>query len=236
MLDINYEIINVEVENQKSLDKFKEFYNTLFLSEFSAPEICESFEHYINILKLKSENRINSNDVFITLIYDNENIIGGIIYVYLSNVNSGVVEYEVISSNYRKYGFGKILYDFAKTQLNLCSQKNGKNFIDFVFGEASNPEIVEQYNVYEKYWNKLGFKRLDLNYIQPPINRKSSEDRDYILIVDSSKHLKNIKLELMEEIINEFFKFSFQIKNPKITKQYKEMFDSKNTKKIDILD
>jgi GNAT superfamily N-acetyltransferase len=227
----DYEITNVHISNELSMKRFEDFYNNVFLSNFSDPKICENKEHYINILK---SNYNITDKLFITLFHNNEDIIGGIIYVYLSSVNSGVIEYAAIDSKYRRKGFGKLLYKYAKKELNNAAKINNKKHVDYIFGEASKPEVLEDFNSYEKFWSKLGFKKLDLEYIQPPLNNNCAEDREYMLIVDSLMESRSISTETVKEVVQEYFRFSFNINRPEMNKQYKEMFSSIESKQIDI--
>jgi hypothetical protein len=94
------------------------------------------------------------------------------------------------------------------------------------------------------YWNTLihmkgfgvnsGFKKLNLEYIQPPLNINCAEDREYMLIVDSLMESKSISTEIVEKVVKEYFRFSFNINRPEMNKQYKEMFTSIKSKQIDI--
>lgn len=226
----NYIVTNVSINDEISLKKFERFYNELFLNEFSSPNICESFGHYIDVLK-KSPNSTHGNKLFITLFDSDEDIIGGIIYVYLSSVNSGVIEYLVINPKYRHNGFGKLLYSYAKEKLNIVAIDNK---IDFIFGETSKHETSHDFNSYEMFFIKQGFRKLDFKYIQPPLSKSSKEDRNYMLIVDSFKEVKSIDKELLKKIVAEYFHFSFSIDNPIINEQYKEIFKNISSNQINI--
>jgi GNAT superfamily N-acetyltransferase len=129
-------------------------------------------------------NRPNAPRRFYVLVASDPShrIVGATIFSYVVASNCGFSEYIVTSKDVRGSGIGRQLVDGRKVLLDTAAREHGLGkACRGVFIEVDNPdrtpaELVAQeretaLDAHERWriFDHLGFRRLDLAYVQPPL-------------------------------------------------------------------
>jgi GNAT superfamily N-acetyltransferase len=110
-----------------------------------------------------------------------EDVIGATIFSYVPRSNCGFSEYIVSRPDVRGQGIGRRLFDARKRQLDEAAQAAGHAGCNGLFIEADNPDrtpaaLLEAeresgLDAHERLrlFAHLGFGRVEVNYVQPPL-------------------------------------------------------------------
>jgi GNAT superfamily N-acetyltransferase len=108
-------------------------------------------------------------------------IVGATIFSYVVASNCGFSEYIVSTRELRGSGIGRQLFDGRKALLDAAAQRHGFESCRGVFIEVDNPDrtpgelIARERETALDAWERwrifdhLGFRRVDLAYVQPPL-------------------------------------------------------------------
>jgi GNAT superfamily N-acetyltransferase len=108
-------------------------------------------------------------------------IVGATVFSYVVASNCGFSEYIVSAREVRGSGIGRQLFDGRKAVLDAAAQSHGFHSCGGVFIEVDNPErtpgelIARERQTALDAWERwrifdhLGFRRVDLAYVQPPL-------------------------------------------------------------------
>jgi GNAT superfamily N-acetyltransferase len=111
----------------------------------------------------------------------NAAVVGGTIFSYVPRSNCGFSEYIVADRRARGIGVGRQLFDMRKNLLDQDAAENGQPRCHGLFIEADNPERapaefaeIERITALDnrerlRIFAHLGFRRVDLRYVQPPL-------------------------------------------------------------------
>jgi GNAT superfamily N-acetyltransferase len=110
-------------------------------------------------------------------------VVGGCIFSYVPRANCGFSEYLVLDPNHRGQGVGRMLVERRRAVLDAQAVRNGHTACHGVFIEADNPRRTPQHlleaehitsldaGVRLELFHHLGFRRVDVAYVQPPLER-----------------------------------------------------------------
>lgn len=222
---MDYKCLEVDVSNKASLDYFLKFYNDILLESFPSEQI-ESYDQLLDTLNKKKNGFFGKNSYHILIIYDNENILGGIIYDYFIDSNTGMIEYIATSKKYRKAGIASYAFSIACKNLNETAVKNGYSSISFICCELEKVIFKEKSNHY--FWKKFGFKKLDFDYIQPSLDKGKPLVRDMTLgiitnSIDAPFYDSCISKDILKSILYDYSYYTMRIENPKKEQYFIEM-------------
>lgn len=108
-------------------------------------------------------------------------IVGGSVFSYVRASNCGFSEYIVAASDERGSGLGRLLFDKRKGILDEQARRHGHSHCNGLFIEVDSPERtpaefleaerISALDARERLhiFAHLGFKRVDLAYVQPPL-------------------------------------------------------------------
>jgi N-acetylglutamate synthase-like GNAT family acetyltransferase len=108
-------------------------------------------------------------------------IVGCVVFSYVPKSNCGFSEYIAVASNRRGGGLGRYLFEARRDLLNEQAAASGQPACNGLFIEADNParvpaDLLEQeretaIDAHERLqiFAHLGFKRVDVAYVQPPL-------------------------------------------------------------------
>lgn len=160
--------MQLDIQNENSIEKLKEFYKEVLIPNFDVDEL-ETYEQIIE----RARDFEEDGSYFIQVVLDeNENVLGGIVYDYFKDTNSGFIEYIATNGRYRQKGVGSKLLEKATSELNKIATSNGLERIDFLAGEVEKQINGKQAKHY--FWEKYGFKPLNFKYIQPPLDENKA--------------------------------------------------------------
>lgn len=191
------------------LDDLDDFYYNVFSKSFTDKNECESYDSILNYLIANCVN--DSEDwkyhYWVVVAKDSvtHKVIGGAIFDYFRHSNSAVIEYLVISEDYRKSGIGRMLYNYAYSVINSSALSVGFEKVDYVFCEVEK----SAWNSIS-YWKAMNFNRVCLNYIQPPLSLSKTSVDNLYLLVNTSEDIMSIRVR---GFLADFFMYAFSIKD-----------------------
>ena len=108
-------------------------------------------------------------------------VVGGSIFSYVARSNCGFSEYIVVDRLSRGTGLGRLLFDARKVVLDSEARAHGFDGCRGLFIEVDNPErvpvdfaAIERETALDarerlRLFDHLGFRRVDVPYVQPPL-------------------------------------------------------------------
>jgi GNAT superfamily N-acetyltransferase len=124
----------------------------------------------------------SSNRTFNVLVAEEAGqVIGGSAFSYVPKPNCGFSEYLVVEPHARGSGLGRKLFDRRKRILDGLAARHGFAACRGVFIEVDNPERTppemleadreSSIDAHERLriFGHLGFRRVDIEYVQPPL-------------------------------------------------------------------
>jgi GNAT superfamily N-acetyltransferase len=108
-------------------------------------------------------------------------VVGGSVFSYVARSNCGFSEYILVDRLARGTGLGRRLFDARKEVLDGEARRHGQDGCRGLFIEADNPErlpadfaAVERETALDgwerlRLFDHLGFRRVDVPYVQPPL-------------------------------------------------------------------
>lgn len=145
--------IEVDIADDKSIKLFNTFYNTVLKESFDENQI-EKYSQFIQTLSKKKTDFFGNNEYHILMILNNDDIVvGGVIYDYFFDTNTGLIEYIVSSKNVKRQGIASFALSKTCELLNKSAIKNGFPRINFITCEVEKVifEKQEKHYFWEKY-------------------------------------------------------------------------------------
>lgn len=124
-------------------------------------------------------------------ILDADELIGATVYSYVPRSNCGFSEYLVVRGSARGRKLGRLLFDARKARLDSAAVAAGYSACNGLFIEADSPERTPRellaqeretaLDAHERLriFAHLGFLRVDMPYVQPPLG-PGKEAVDYL--------------------------------------------------------
>jgi GNAT superfamily N-acetyltransferase len=210
---------------------FRQFYNAVYIPEFpdsNEQESSENMEHY---LQLKSEGWYKNNNYHILLYLDNNIPVAGAIIDYLSEPNSGVIEFLVVKESYRGSGLGTQLLKWIEDTIDTDSRRVGHPYWDYIFVEVNDPFKTymkpDSMDPFERVliWDHWGYKLATMPYIQPSLSA-DKEPVDDLLFACKSRHIKNVNMissSVLNQTIYNYIVWAMRIGDPDSNSEYAKM-------------
>ncbi|MDR0313550.1 MAG: GNAT family N-acetyltransferase [Treponema sp.] len=213
-----YPIIEEAQNNKEGIIDLCNMYGQIFLPAFPNDDERESLENLIRFLQ--SENK--REDRHIIHMKTNSTIVGSIFFSYFHEANSGYIPYIVIDPNSRKKGYARAMFEAAMKIMEQDAKKINKKSLKHIYLEID--KYYKNIPPSVHLWHSLGFKRIDLTYIQPPLNKEKKPSDNLILVVrHKSPDSSAIPANDVKIFIKEFFTRSFDIPQPILDDYVKEM-------------
>lgn len=112
---------------------------------------------------------------------DGDGVVGGVVFSFVVPSLCGFSEYLVVHRDYRRQGIGRLLVEARKELLDRRAREHGAPGARGVFIEVENPErtppaflereretAVDAWDRW-RIFHRLGFLRVDVAYVQPPL-------------------------------------------------------------------
>ena len=204
----------IDKNDKESLCDLFEFYTKIYEESFPKDE-RESFENILYYLKKNTPQDKYRYHITIARNGDNK-IIGGAIYDYFSSINSGAIEFIVVTKDNQSAGIGTRIYNHIVKVLSIDSHEFGYNSLNRIYCEIDSPSATSnKEKKYLYFWNKNNYKRLDFNYIQPSLsNDKNSVDGLWLVTSNISAKEYEVKKEELIEFLRCYLAYCMQIDNP----------------------
>jgi ribosomal protein S18 acetylase RimI-like enzyme len=236
--DNMYEIVEVKLNDAKSLTMLGEFYMSIYINSFRDINERECLDNMLNYLK-KSNDDLNNNYYYHILIIKKQGeVVGGIIFDYFITSNSGVIEFICVKSGRESEGIGTILYNKSIEYLMADAKASHKN-LDYIFCETEKKETLKNgaSENYLYFWSKLGFRRAQFRYIQPAIDidKESVDTLDLVLLsINPINNTDSILFDKLQCFIYDYAKYAMNIEQPDKNPYIKEMGRNVESKGISL--
>ena len=239
-------VTEVSVKDKKSLSYLGEFYTDIYIDVFKDKDERETFDNLLDYLSLSDKNEGKDYIYHIILVKDESGkVLGGSVFDYFVASNSAVIEFLAVREEKQSAGYGTLIYNEVLKILNRDANKYNHPQVDDIIIEINNPEYVEKGDPmkYLYFWNKLRYRRIEFDYVQPPLDEDKKEVRYLWLAHTSPKYQSEhhdypyqdeINKETLFPILKDFFKYAFKIDNPVASPQYIEMYESVKKDKIKV--
>lgn len=150
--------IEVDIDNDKTINLFKTFYDTILKESFDENQI-ETYSQLLQTLSKKKTDFFGKNEYHILIILNSDNnVLGGIIYDYFSETNTGLIEYIVSSKEAKRQGIASFAFSTACDLLNKDAIKNGFSRVNFIVCEVEKVSSKKQENHY--FWNRYRIQEI----------------------------------------------------------------------------
>lgn len=160
---------DLDVGSRKDMADLAIFYAGIYSESFVSDDERESLD---NIVKYMKECRADKEWSFHVLLAKDESggIVGGAVFDYFRKSNSAVVEFLVVDSRFRSRGLGTKLFRQILNTADEDARKAGSPSCGFVFCEVESPETSSDKTLkHLHFWGGNWMRRLDFNYVQPPL-------------------------------------------------------------------
>ena len=198
------ELIDIDLSKQSDMHCLKQFYDEVYVYEFTDENEIETYENIIKSI----ENRSDECDYHVLLLKLKNRVIGGVIFDYFPKIKSAVVEFIAISKKYQRKKYGTLLFEKS---LKLI-KKNGQE-LDYIFAEINKyDESIKSMN-YLYFWKSLNFKIINFDYLQPALG-KGKKEVNYLNLIFNSYENKSLNKEVLTNFLLHYAKYSMRIINP----------------------
>lgn len=202
-------------EDSQFLEPFYELYQKIFVNENER----ESKENIKKYLSLKNTGFYHGNSYHIFCSVEDSNVTGILVGDYYTEPNAGVIEFVAVDPAFRIRNTARGLIDFfIKAIINDASRE-----INGIFCEVDIMEIMVSRNVSLTslpFWSRLGFRVVEVDYVQPALSPGKKPVKDLILIYKdlSGKGLPSYE---MLSFARCYMKYAMSIDNPSERQEYK---------------
>lgn len=224
-----FEYVEVSISDEKSMALLGEFYTSIYMESFPSIDERESLDSIIDYLTRKNNGAFGRNNYHIILAVKSHKIQGGAIFDYFEKSNCAVIEFIAIKKIYQSNGVGSRLYQ--KILENVCKDASIRRHhnVDYIFCEIEKvKESLSNEDKYIWFWNKMGYKKLDFDYVQPALEAGKDCVNTLDLIVLQVGNVDERALGLRRSVLKNFLldyaKYSMRIDEPQNRNEIKEMF------------
>lgn len=200
------------------------FYKDVFIKSFPNANECEDLSTIKKYLLSSLKSVYWDYDV--VLAFDDGLVVGGAICDYIRSTNTAFIEFLAVRNNYYSKGLGTALFNSVVSVLENNAKAIGHRKPYAIFAEMDDPEHRGSDTMNYMYFNnKVGFKHLQLNYVQPPLIKGKDEVRTLWLLGISDTGSPLFNKDLVIESIHDFFKFAFNMEHVSKNKYFKEIVE-----------
>ena len=182
-------------------------YGQIFYPAFPNDDERESLENLIAFVRTSAAEE----DRHIIILRTKTSILGCMVFTYFHKINAGYIAYIAVDVSQRKKGYAALIFNEGMRIMEQDAKRIKKSPADYVFLEID--KFGTEIPPYVHMWHNFGFKRINMDYIQPPlgINKKASDN--LLLAVRSFSKKKNtaIPADDIKLFLYEFFTRSFDI-------------------------
>jgi ribosomal protein S18 acetylase RimI-like enzyme len=208
------EFTAIDFSNSRLRGLFARFYGELYLEAFPDENERETLDNMLAQAKRFSQTQ---NAHYVCIVAERcGQIVGGIVGDFFPASFSAVIEFVVVHSQYRGE---RIASRLIHNMLHTMEKRTNKH-IHYCFAEIENPDALPREPLQEEarlrlgFWKKLGAKRINLDYYQPPLCETKQPLHTLFLSVirrDEGLPVESISTKSVLAFLNEFFTHGFGI-------------------------
>lgn len=215
-----FKYVEIDINDKNSMIELGEYYKSIYIESFPDANERESLDSIIDFLTKKSQGWYKKNNYHVILVLKSGKIVGGIICDYFADSNCGVIEFIAIKEEYQSGGIGTRIYQKSVEILRKDARLNSQNELDYIFGEIE--KVNDNKSIEDKkylwFWWKMGYKKIDFDYIQPALdsNKQCVSSLDLILIQLShtSSLTDEINTNILKGFLIDYAKYAMRIDQP----------------------
>lgn len=215
----------IDATKKDDLQALAMYYAGTYLECFPDADERESLDNLLFYLNQKKDIARSGNNYHIILAKNaHDNILGGIIFDYFAQSNSGFIEYVAVSPDYQSNGLGSALVREATKYIASDAAKQNKK-PDYIFCEVdiSGSRMDRETRKRLNFWAKQDFLRLEFSYLQPALAPDKSEVNNLWLIAKRLSEKQTPNTETTLTLVADLMKYAMQIDEPEKNAQYKKM-------------
>lgn len=199
------------------------FYTQIYMECFPDPDERETFDSLLGYLQ-DAQNTQKYNYHIVLARDENENVIGGAIFDYFPESNTGVIEFIAVKPDCQSCGVGSQLYRHILLVFNENAYKNGKQKLSSVFCEIDSPEHSKSsIKKYLYFWRKHNYRHLDFEYIQPSLSASQGKVTSLWFTVSPQQGQARISGPYVLQVLHNYMKYCMRIPDPSAHPDYKQM-------------
>lgn len=202
---------DLDVESRKDMADLAIFYAGIYSESFVSDDERESLD---NIVKYMKECQAVRDWSFHVLLAKDESggIVGGAVLDYFRKPNSVVVEFLVIDSKFRSRGLGTKLFRQIVKTADEDARKAGNPPCEFVFCEVESPETSSDKTLkHLHFWSGNWMRRLDFNYVQPPLAiGKHPAEGLWLLAKSRKSSAASIPADTLKAFLRDYIHYSMK--------------------------
>lgn len=217
----DFSFVVVKINDKNSLALLGEYYTSVYLDSFPDVNERESLDSIIDYLTKKSNGWYEKSNYHVILIVKSGKTVGGLICDYFAHSNCGVIEFIAVKEEYQSIGIGTRIYQHALEIMRKDAKRNGHIDIDYIICEIEKigaTSTIEE-EKYLWFWEKMGYKKLKFDYIQPALDSSKSGVFTLDLIaLQVNTHVSThngISVEKIRIFLLEYAQYAMRIENPK---------------------
>jgi len=216
----NFSFVYVNVDDKNSILSLSSFYESTYVTSFTDKNERESLDNILDYLIKKKDGWYEKNNYHVILVQKNNEIVGGLICDYFSGSNCGAIEFIVVDTDCQFKGIGTALYEQAIERLQKDAKSAGNVSMDYIFCEIE--KVADYTDIkgmnYLWFWDKKGYKKLRLDYIQPSLD--SNKDGVFSLDLVATKINSAIAVDMymvinkLKAFLYDYAKYAMRIEDP----------------------
>ncbi len=204
------------VEIEQRFDLFEDFY-ILYRELFPDEDESETRENIRKYLELKNSGFYGNNEYYVYLYLIAGEICGFLIGDYYENPRTAFIEFIGVKPSKRGTGLGKKL---VKKFEGLLLQKH--QGIKGIFIEVEKIETSSKYTSIP-FWGAMGFKRVKMEYVQPPLSEGKHEAANLMLAFKGTENASCISTTLVLNSLKHYFTYAMNIQLPGEQKAFQKV-------------
>ena len=228
--------VEVSLRDKDTISDFGRFYTEIYMANFPDADERESFDNFL--LYLKNGETAEKYRYHIILAKDEKgNVVGGGIFNYFVETNSGVIEFIVVKTDSQSSGLGTLVYKQILNVMECDAYKINRKKLAYVFCEIDSPEHSKaNIKKYLYFWNKHNYWHVDFKYIQPSLSPSQGPVHGlWFLVSSQANDLSEVQGELVAKVISDYMKYAMQIDNPQENSDFIKMKDELLSKPIKVM-
>lgn len=233
-------LMEVSIQDKRSIALLGEYYTSTYIDSFSKNE-RESLDNIIDYLNKKKNGWYGKNNYHVILAIDSGITVGGLICDYFERSNCGVIEFIAVKQERQSEGIGTCLYQRAVELLRKDARNNKKNSIDYIFCEIEKADesINKDANKYLSFWNKMGYRKVLFEYIQPALDdgkeNVSCLDLIALQLNERFKSQREIGATTLKNFLLDYAKYAMRIEEPEKNEIISRMIEKIDSLKTSII-
>lgn len=217
-----FKFIEVSLADPSSISDFGQFYTDIYMEAFPDQNERESFDNFLQYLNRSA----NAYRYHIILAKDKVGkVIGGCVFDYYKNSNTGIIEFLAVRSDLQSSGIGSMIYTHVVSMLSEDAFKMSGQPLDYICCEIDSPEYSRaEIKKYLYFWDKNNYWHLDFNYIQPALSHGQKPVAGLWFTISPQRALnKSVSSELVLSVIKDYIKYAMGIDEPETCIEYISM-------------